>query len=381
MKILVTESQMGKILITEQRKCDVFTNQTSAQDYDDILSNEPGRYLRTLQGSIVQMSPEEYFDRVAQLQDTTYDEQFTFLDKHKVKNMADEMSSGRQYDLPYINYNNKHQEGRHRVAAAQLLGCKMVNIGVFNKPDFKDPYVETTDEVKQYTLEALEDKLEDVYIDHDGVFISYIHDWNHPKDVRQFLNLYPSFDGKGDLFYERMSVLWMPEHTNEFEFDSDAFVLDEDPKELTNYIWEQILSHTTQEQLNDMGYGGDDKLDFSEVCSWLNSVARDLDVLKDLNKYIHTMLNSVFLYTFYKNNWDYFQEVDSKYRVVFEKELVKVYSEAEYSWDDRISSGKELLEENDVRLSNEDPVMMARGGYYALFRSDVEDYLKKYPIS
>ena len=381
MKILLTESQLIRALLSEAKNCDVFTDKTTAQDYDDILSQDPHRFLRTMIGSIVQMSPEEYFDRCAQLQDTTYKEQFSYLDKHKVKNIANDMSGGEQYPLPYLNYNSKQQEGRHRVAAAQLLGCKMVKIGVFYKPGFKDPYTEGSDEVQQYTLESLEDKLTDVYVDHSGVFIRYIHDWNHPKDVKMFLNLYPSFDGKYDLFYERMGRLSMPEHTNEFEFDSDNFVVDEDPIELTNYIWSQIRAHTSQEQLNDLGYGGDDRLDFSEVCVWLNTVATELEVLLDLNKYIHTMLNSVFIYTFYKNNWDYFQEVDNKYRVEFESGVMKVYSTVEFSWDARITTGKELLESNSIELSHADPIMLERQGHYLLARQDVEDYLKKYPLT
>jgi hypothetical protein len=263
--------------------------------------------------------------------------------------------------------------------AAKLLGCDVVKIGVFNEEGREDPYTEDDDE-KKFTLEDLENKLPDVQVDPQGAFISYTHDWNHDKEVQMFLGLYPEFEGKADLFYNRMGTLQMPEHTNEFEFDTDNFVLDEDPIELTKYIWGEIKSHTTEEQLSDLGYGGDDRLGFSEVSSWLDSTVRAYDVLKDLHKYINTMLNSVFVYTFYENNWKYFEEgLDKEYRVVLDDKIMKIYSLAGYYWQDGIRSGKELLSENDIQISSEDPYFAESRGYYLLKLEDIKKYLNLYP--
>jgi len=345
-----------------------------------VLLNVQGRYQRSMEGKVVQMTPEEYLDRCAQLQGNSIHTQHELLDRSKIRAFAERMSKGEKFALPYIDYYQKQQEGRHRVMAAKYMGCQVVNIGVFNEEGREDPYSEGWDEEREYTLEDLQDKLSDVFIDPQGVFVSYIHDWNHPKDVNRFLNLYPDFEGKGDLFYQRMGVLWQPEHTNEFEFKTDHFVCDEDPQELTNYIWAEILSHTTEEQLSAMGYDGDPDMDFSEVCSWLYSVARELDVLKDLDKRVNRMLNAVFIYTFYRNNWNYFHEVSDKYHVVLESEVMKVYSTDKYMWDDRVTSGKELLEENQIQISFEEPVIMTSHGYYLLAREDIENYLGQYPM-
>jgi len=380
MKIILRESQLEKCMLTETKNCDVFSTHTTAQDYDDVLLNVQGRYQRSMEGKVVQMTPEEYLDRCAQLQGNSIHTQHELLDRSKIRAFAERMSKGEKFALPYIDYYQKQQEGRHRVMAAKYMGCQVVNIGVFNEEGREDPYSEGWDEEREYTLEDLQDKLSDVFIDPQGVFVSYIHDWNHPKDVNRFLNLYPDFEGKGDLFYQRMGVLWQPEHTNEFEFGTDHFVCDEDPQELTNYIWAEILSHTTEEQLSAMGYDGDPDMDFSEVCSWLYSVARELDVLKDLDKRVNRMLNAVFIYTFYRNNWNYFHEVSDKYHVVLESEVMKVYSTDKYMWDDRVTSGKELLEENQIQISFEEPVIMTSHGYYLLAREDIENYLGQYPM-
>ncbi len=371
---------MDKIILNEQRVCDVFTNSTTAQDYDDVLMNLHNKRFRSMSGTIVQMTPREYFERCAQLQGNTVENQYSLLDKTKIKAIADTMSKGHKFDLPYIDYFSQEQEGRHRVMAAELHGCEVVKIGVFNEEGRPDPYSENWDEDRAYTIESLESKLSDVFVDPQGVYINYTHDWEHSRDVDKFLELYPDFENKYALFYSCMDKLRLDEYTTEFEFDIDSFALSEDPQELTKHIWAEIRSHTTPQQLYDQGYRQDD-LDFQEILTLLQNVMTDYRVLFDLHKSVWRMLNSVFSYTFHKNNREYFQTVDDQYRVILEAKTMKVYSEEKYSWDDRITMGKDLLQDNNVRMTNEVPSRAESHGYYLLDRSDIDEYLKQYPIS
>jgi hypothetical protein len=379
MKIILRESQLTKVLITETWNCDVFSNHTSAQDYDDVLLNLPTKQFRSMSGTIIQMTPREYLERCAQLQGNTLENQYNLLDKTKIRAIAESMSKGHKFDLPYIDYFSEHQEGRHRVLAAELHGCEVVKIAVFTEEGRPDPYTEDWNKDRSYTLKSLESELSDVYVDPQGVCVVYTHDWEHSRDVDKFLGLYPSFENKVSLFYACMDKLRLDEYTTEFEFDIDNFVISEDPSELTNYIWEEIKSHTTDESLYDQGYRGDD-LDFQELMILLQNVMTDYRVLFDLHKSVLRMLNSVFTYTFHKNNREYFNQVDSQYKVILDRGTMRVYSGEKYSWEPGITTGKDLLQENNVILTNEIPSRAESHGYYLLDVSDINEYLGQYPI-
>ena len=380
MNIKITESQLNRCLLAEQRSCDVFRNTTSAPDYDDVLMNVPNKQYRSMQGVIIQMTPREYFERCAQLQGNTVENQYNLLDKTKVKVIADSMSKGHKFDLPYIDYFSKNQEGRHRVQAAELHGCEVVKIGVFNEEGRTDPYSEDWDKDRAYTIKSLEDKLTDVQVDPRGAYITYTHDWEHSREVDKFLSLYPSFENKVSLFYSCMDKLRLDEYTTEFELDIDNFIVEEDPSELTNYIWEQIRSHCDDGELYAQGYKGGD-LDFQEILVLLENVMTDYRVLFDLHKSIHRMLNSVFCYTFHKNNRQYFQQVDSKYHVELEGKEMRVYSTEKYSWDELITTGKDLLVDNNVQITTEVAYRAEAMGYYLLSSGDIREYLNQYPIT
>ena len=134
-KIILTESQAIKLGLFEDnsRGCDVFTDLTSVEEYDDILSQNPGRFLRTMKGKIVQMSIREFFNRVSQIHGVSVPELFKNLDTKKITVLSQLMDHRVKLDLPYINYNSGSEDGKHRVAAAMASGCEMVKIGVFYK--------------------------------------------------------------------------------------------------------------------------------------------------------------------------------------------------------------------------------------------------------
>jgi len=384
MKILVTESQLNRCIIEEEKSCDVFNNTTTERDYDDALLNKESKRIKAMVGEMVQMTPNEYLDRCAQLEGTTLKYQYSLIDQEKVRAYSEKMSMGVKYHLPYIDYFGKQQEGRHRVLAAKMMGCEVVKIGVFNEEGQNDPYNKEIDEDKVHTLEELKGRLNDVQIDHDDVFVQYKHDWKHERDVQLFLGLYPKFSEKIQLFYACMDKLRMRKDggsSDVFKVDPSNFVVDEDPKELTNYIWEEIVKRTNEQILYNMGYR-EQELSFPEVCEWLYNVNNDLDILTDLNKLVGRMLHSVSEYSFYENNRDYFSQVESEYRVEIGSGEMRVYSTDLYSWDKNIESGRELLRENRVMLSYDDPEYPEKDGQGKRIISlkNIEIYLKEFPI-
>lgn len=142
MKIILTEFQLFELGLLEDnsRGCDIFTDFTSVEEYDDIISKNPGRFLRTMKGKIVQMSVREFFDRVSQIHGVPVPEIFNKLDKKKIATLSQLIDRRVKLDLPYINYNSGSEDGKHRVAAAIVSGCDMVKIAVFYKDDQASSY-------------------------------------------------------------------------------------------------------------------------------------------------------------------------------------------------------------------------------------------------
>jgi hypothetical protein len=108
-----------------------FKNKTSIPYFDSILSNQlsnlPEKY-HDWYGEIKFLSAEEYINECAKLQGTSYQQQFKFILKSKVEDIKENMSNGVKYDMPYLNYVDKEQEGRHRVIAANELNQNKIPV-------------------------------------------------------------------------------------------------------------------------------------------------------------------------------------------------------------------------------------------------------------
>jgi hypothetical protein len=108
-----------------------FKNKTNIPDFDAILfnqlSNLPEKY-HDWYGEIKFLSPEEYLNECARLQDTSYQDQLKYINKSNVDDIKENMRNGVKYNMPYLNYVDKQQEGRHRVAAAYQLGQKKIPV-------------------------------------------------------------------------------------------------------------------------------------------------------------------------------------------------------------------------------------------------------------
>lgn len=116
-----------------------FKNITNINDYDKLMQglyDELPSSYNDIVGNVEYMSPKEYLEYCAYLQDTTYDEQLSIVNSVygsiKVSNLVELINRGVKLDMPYLNLVNGQvaQEGRHRVKAAMDLGIKEVPIFV-----------------------------------------------------------------------------------------------------------------------------------------------------------------------------------------------------------------------------------------------------------
>lgn len=80
---------------------------------------------------IVEMSPKEYLQRISyDVFKTSLQGGLRGVSISSIKKYATEMKSGTKYDMPWIDYKNGGQEGRHRALAAILNGYKKIPVAV-----------------------------------------------------------------------------------------------------------------------------------------------------------------------------------------------------------------------------------------------------------
>lgn len=141
MKIKITESQYQ--IIIESESINYFKSKSNIYDFDKVLNNEtqdlPKKY-ENWKGEIVWMTMEEYLKECALLQNTTYADQLNFIIERKVDYIAAKMQNGTKFDMPYLNYIDNEQEGRHRVMAATELGQTEIPVLVLYEDDEEEYY-------------------------------------------------------------------------------------------------------------------------------------------------------------------------------------------------------------------------------------------------
>jgi hypothetical protein len=136
MKKLIKELFRQKLL--ESESFGFFKDRSSIPDYDAILFGKqdelPQKYAGWM-GEIELMSKEDYFKECARLQNTSYSDQFKYIIPDKVEKISVNMARGVKYDLPYLNYVSRDQEGRHRVMAASQLGQVKIPVLILDKEE------------------------------------------------------------------------------------------------------------------------------------------------------------------------------------------------------------------------------------------------------
>lgn len=125
-------------LLLESKDYGYFKDRTTVPDYDAILFNKtdelPKMYMNWT-GEVKFMTLEEYINECAKLQGTSYEEQFKYINDANVSKIQKNMDNGVKYNMPYLNYVDKTQEGRHRVVAASNLGQKEIPVLILKKED------------------------------------------------------------------------------------------------------------------------------------------------------------------------------------------------------------------------------------------------------
>ena len=149
-----------------------FNLKTSAQDYDNLLAKNydavPEKFKR-YEASIKYMTMKEYIKEVANMQNTSYEEQFKYISEENVNKIMDGMSSGVKYNIGYLNYADIEQEGRHRVVAASKLGLDKIPVLII---DWRPEGAEIEDES-----------------------FNKSYDLNNFDEYREFSGLFPDVDG------------------------------------------------------------------------------------------------------------------------------------------------------------------------------------------
>ena len=103
----------------------------------DKTSNSFGdEYLQNGKGRIVEMSPREYLERCAYeiFHNGTMESTMGAVDEKTTDKYAEQMKNGEKFDLPYLNYKDMGQEGRHRAVAAYKAGIETMPVLIIGDP-------------------------------------------------------------------------------------------------------------------------------------------------------------------------------------------------------------------------------------------------------
>lgn len=74
------------------------------------------------------MSPIEYLERCANLFNSTIESMISSTENHLIYKYAEMMKNGVKFDMPWLDYVDNGQEGRHRAQAAFLAGIKTIPV-------------------------------------------------------------------------------------------------------------------------------------------------------------------------------------------------------------------------------------------------------------
>lgn len=356
----------------------IFKNNTTSPDYDEVLRNDPNRYLKNIQGEIVNMSPEEYLNQCAKMQGTTLEKQKHYINKDNVNKLIQAVKQGSKLNLPYLDYVNKQQEGRHRVYAAELLGYETIPIAIFK------PIQNNNNDDGEYTLEQLSNRLKDVKVDNNNKpYIEY--NINSQSDITKFIQLFPNTENIYELFLHTLNykpVLNKTESIPGVYIDPTNTTVDKYTElqlRLINSINQQNI--TDEDIINDLKQT---KIHWTDIMNILNTLAKQYNVMNDTYEYITQLINSVFAYMYYYNNIDYFKEIKNKnYKVIYniDNNIIRLYSDDIYSEINNFSLAKDILSELDIKLKDEEPYIQQENNLILLSSDIINMYTKQYPIN
>jgi len=127
--------------LNEDNSYGFFKTVSSIPDYDKVLfgkNNELPKKYEYWDGEIKWMTKEKYLEECSKLQKTSYSDQLRYVIDKKVQRIMEEMNNGVKFDMPYLNYVENQQEGRHRVVAADNLGQKYIPVLILSSEEYDD---------------------------------------------------------------------------------------------------------------------------------------------------------------------------------------------------------------------------------------------------
>lgn len=84
-----------------------------------VTESEYYKFEKGLSGRIVYLTPDKYFDELERTD--IYENPREGIDQSNVDRIAEDLSKGIKYNIPFINYAESSQEGRHRMMACKKL--------------------------------------------------------------------------------------------------------------------------------------------------------------------------------------------------------------------------------------------------------------------
>jgi hypothetical protein len=166
--------------LNEDNSYGFFKTVSSIPDYDKVLfgkNNELPKKYEYWEGEIKWMTKEKYLEECSKLQNTSYSDQLRYVIDKKVQTIMEKMDEGVKFDIPYLNYVENEQEGRHRVVAADNLGQKYIPVLILSSEEYDD-------EDTSIELSDMVDRWDDLVIK-DGIYYCefILTDWKSEDNL------------------------------------------------------------------------------------------------------------------------------------------------------------------------------------------------------
>jgi hypothetical protein len=133
---------------------EVFKNTTDVPYYDAFIKDANIAKKKGYIVNIVEMSPDEYISKSAQIQGTNIAEQMRMVEPELVEKYSQMMLKGTKFDLPYLDYKLNEQEGRARALAAKKLGITNIPVLIANNIETPAPTSQVATPIEETGLEV-----------------------------------------------------------------------------------------------------------------------------------------------------------------------------------------------------------------------------------
>lgn len=97
--------------------------------YDKLLRNGKGLERGNIEvvANIEYMTPDEYFNHCANLNNGTVDEEYDYISENNMQELSNVIKV-EKLPIGFLNMVNKTQEGRHRALLAKRLGIELIPV-------------------------------------------------------------------------------------------------------------------------------------------------------------------------------------------------------------------------------------------------------------